>query len=77
VIIMDLYVFIFFAVMVVFMVCANIITTVMSNKYRNDYIKDVSFLLMENAGPDPCNKEQKIDVKHHYVQPSSWISEVQ
>ena len=59
------------------MVCANMITTVMSNKYRNDYIKDISFLLMENAGPDLCNKEQKIDVKHHYVQPSSWTPEVQ
>lgn len=74
---MELYVFITFAVMVVLMVCVNIITTIMSNRYKNDYIKNVSFLLMENAGPDPCEKEQKIDIKHHYIQPSSWISEVQ
>lgn len=74
---MELYIFIFFAAMVVLMIGVNIITTRMSNKYKNDYIKNVSFLLMENAGPDPCEKEQKIDIKHHYVQPSSWISEVQ
>lgn len=59
-----------------FLILFDVFTRIAYNKYQKSYFKNRDFLLMENAGPDPCAKNQKINVKHHYSQPSSWMIEV-
>ena len=73
---MELYVFIILAFMVAVIISINLFTKIANSKYQKNYIKDDVFLKMQNAGPDLCEKNQEIKVKHHYAKASSWIAEV-
>lgn len=73
---MELGIYILFVLMVVSVLLLNLAVNGKKKNLEKRYIKSESFLLMENAGEDPCKFEQKIEINHYYAEPRSWIIEV-